>query len=67
MAILKDNKKVRCIECKHGMLMQWMQNPIICECECLNERFVAESKKLCQLFEARNTTAPPKITHYDHY
>lgn len=67
MAAQKDYKMVRCIDCKHGSYMQWMQNPIICECECLNERFVAESRKVCQLYEARSKQGAPQIAHYEHY
>lgn len=58
---------IQCIHCKHGKFMQWMKNPIICECELLsNERFVAEAKKLCSLYE-ESKTETPEITHYDSY
>ena len=46
--------------------MQWMKNPVICECDILKERFVAEAKRLCPTFEQSNQTKP-EITHYDHY
>lgn len=58
---------IQCIHCKHGKFMQWMKNPVICECELLgNERFVAEAKKLCSLYEESKTEVPV-ITHYDSY
>ena len=56
---------VKCIDCKKGTFMQWMANPIICECTINNERLVAESRRLCTRFE--RSYAKPTITHYDHY
>lgn len=67
MASTKSSGMIQCIHCKHGRFMQWMNNPIICECQLLQkERFVAEAKKLCPLFE-RTTVENPPITHYDSY
>jgi hypothetical protein len=45
--------------------MQWMKNPIICECTLTGERFVAESVKVCPTFEAAQKEV--EITHYDQY
>ena len=59
------NEMVRCIECKHGKYMQWFENPIICHCNILNEKFVAESKHLCVDFE--KTNAKREVQHFDHY
>lgn len=56
---------IRCIRCKHGTYMQWFKNPIICRCAIYNEKFVAESKHLCEDFIERQEEA--EITHYDHY
>ena len=56
---------IQCIHCKHGKFMQWMKNPIICECSITNERFVAEAKRLCSTLE--RTQAEPQITHYKNY
>ena len=50
MAGNKD-KMVKCYDCKHGKYMQWMKNPIICECNWTGERYVAEAKRLCSRFE----------------
>ena len=33
------DKMVKCFECKHGRYMQWMKNPIICECNWTGERY----------------------------
>ena len=47
MAGNKD-KMVKCYDCKHGKYMQWMKNPIICECNWTGERYVAEAKTAVQ-------------------
>ena len=66
MAGNKD-KMVECYNCKHGKYMQWMKNPIICECNWTGERYVAEAKRLCSRFEENTSRETPEITHYDHY
>ena len=67
MAIVKNSGMIQCINCKHGRFMQWMNNPIICECMLMqNERFVAEAKKLCPLFELSGIEKP-EVTHYESY
>ena len=60
-------KMVKCYNCKYGQYMQWMKNPIICECTRTGERYVAEAKRLCDRFEETTRMEAPKITHYDHY
>ncbi len=45
--------------------MQWMKNPIICECELSDERFVAEASRICPMYEASNKK--PDIVHYTKY
>lgn len=60
-------KMVRCYDCKHGKYMQWMKNPIICECTLNDERFVAEAKRICTRYEHIQRQNEPEITHYDHY
>lgn len=57
---------VLCYRCKHGTFMQWMKNPIICECSVNKERYVAEARRICPSFEA-SPDEHPEITHYDHY
>lgn len=66
MATVKA-KMVRCYDCKHGKYMQWMKNPIICECRWTGERFVAESRRICPRYEDASRKGTPEITHYDHY
>lgn len=66
MAGNKD-KMVKCYNCKYGKYMQWMKNPIICECNWTGERYVAEAKRLCSRFEENTSRETPEITHYDHY
>lgn len=63
----KDSKApIRCFLCKHATLMQWMENPIIADCDCRHERFVAMSDQMCPLFIA-SSNPDPKIMHYDQY
>ncbi len=61
-----NDNMVTCLQCKHGRFMQWMKNPIICECRLKNERLVAASRRLCPQFEASGIDRP-EVTHYDHY
>ena len=56
---------VRCIDCKNGEFMQWFQNPIICQCNILDERMVAEAQRLCGFFTQSNKA--PEVKHYDKY
>lgn len=57
---------IQCMNCKHGKFMQWMKNPIICECTLSGERFVAEARRICSLYEPSGNETPT-ITHYDSY
>lgn len=59
-------RMVQCIHCTHGHFMQWMRNPIICECDLMQERFVAEARRLCTFYEDAGTREPD-ITHYEQY
>ena len=61
----KERDLVCCLDCANATFMQWMQNPIVAHCTSSDERQVAESRRLCKNFKARNTE--PQITHYDHY
>ncbi len=56
---------IQCLNCKHGTFMQWFHNPIICQCNMFNERFVAEAKHNCEEYEERHK--PGEVTHYDKY
>ena len=60
-------RMVRCYDCKYGKFMQWMKNPIICECSWTKERYVAESRRICVRYEEHPDGETPSITHYDHY
>ncbi len=61
------DKMVKCYDCKHGKYMQWMKNPVICECRQTGERYVAEARRLCGRFEEHTSRGAPEITHYSHY
>ncbi len=66
MAGNSKGQMVCCMQCKNGVFMQWMENPVICECtRRKNERFVAEMKRICPLYEKNSST--PTIVHYDRY
>ncbi|MCR4994474.1 MAG: hypothetical protein K6A32_03710 [Bacteroidales bacterium] len=56
----------RCITCKNGRFMQWMENPVIAYCNILRERFVAECDRQCK-FYTPTTSESKEIIHYDHY
>ncbi len=56
---------IQCIHCKYGKFMQWMKNPIICQCTLTDERYVAEAKRVCASFE--KTMNKPQVTHYKNY
>lgn len=45
--------------------MQWFHNPIVCQCDTLEERMVAEAHRMCSFYVQRNSE--PEIKHYDHY
>lgn len=60
-------RMVKCIDCKHGRYMQWMKNPIICQCDMLDDRFVAEARRICTHFDKAPQRENIEIQHYDHY
>lgn len=60
-----NKEMVRCMDCKHGTYMQWFRNPVICVCAVHEEKFVAESRRICGDFVRREGEA--EITHYDSY
>ena len=63
----KDSKSLaRCFRCKHAVFMQWLENPIIAECQIRHERFVAMIDRQCPLYEM-SYIEEPEIAHYDHY
>lgn len=62
----KDDIFVKCISCTHASYMQWFENPIIADCHILHERMVAESKRVCKLYNKSSITNP-EVTHYDSY
>ena len=57
---------IRCRNCSHATFMQWFKNPVIAYCDIREERMVADSPHLCNLFVYRDNS-DRKITHYDHY
>ncbi len=63
----KNSFMVSCIHCKHGTFKQWFHNPIICQCNVFNEKFVAEARRICNDFEARSEGKPIEVAHLDHY
>lgn len=61
-----NNRMIQCLHCKHGRYMQWMKNPVICECSLNGERFVAEARRLCALYDDAGSREP-EIVHFSHY
>ncbi len=61
----RETKMVQCMHCKFATYKQWFKNPIISICQKTGEKFVAESRRLCDRFVERTTT--PEIEHFDHY
>lgn len=63
----EDNAFVKCINCKQASAFyQWFENPIIAKCSILNERQVAETKRVCKLFIPMDLDAP-EVQHFDSY
>lgn len=52
--------------CKHAKFMQWFENPIVAECNYNNERYVAEARRICKIYEYVNNPNPT-IQHFDSY
>ena len=46
--------------------MQWFENPIVAECNYNNERYVAEARRICKIYEYVNNPNPT-IQHFDSY
>lgn len=65
----EEREFVRCAMCRHATFMQWFQNPIVADCHHLNERMVAESRRVCKFFEPSGAKELSDITiqHFDHY
>lgn len=64
--MIEDKKKlVQCLHCKNATLMQWMKNPVICECAETGVREVAQMERLCSHFIQSETDHP--VEHFDHY
>lgn len=57
---------VHCLECTHGVFMQWFDNPVVAYCRETNERQVAAASRICPNFR-RSHVAAPDIHHFDCY
>lgn len=64
MAKKLSKEKARCADCKYSTLTQWDNNPVIAQCPHQLYRQVANSLRLCQLFEPSQTKK--QITKYSH-
>lgn len=59
-------EKVRCMDCKHHMLLQWDDNPVIVACIHLAcGKDVANTPRECPKYIKRGT--PPQIKKLSHY
>lgn len=57
---------VKCLDCTHGIFMQWFQNPIIVYCKIREERTVAQTSRICRDFNPSGNLHP-EVIHFDHY
>jgi hypothetical protein len=62
----KEKVLVHCLECAHGVFMQWFDNPVVAYCRETEERQVAMSPRLCPNYR-RSLAAEPEIHHFDCY
>lgn len=61
-----DKDFICCLECKHGIFMQWYQNPIVAYCREFHERMVAQAPRTCPLFKPSGIENL-EIHHFDRY
>ena len=61
-----EKEFICCLECKHGIYMQWFENPIVAYCRELHERVVAQAPRNCALFKP-SLIENPEIHHFDRY
>lgn len=66
MASKNADKLIKCINCRHARLLQWMENPLLSECDFSHECQVAGVKRMCDHFEFTETPNQD-IKHYDRY
>lgn len=58
-------EKVRCIDCKVGVLIQWDNNPVIVNCRRMQDKDVASTPRLCEYFKPNG--GRPEILKKTHY
>lgn len=63
MAKKTETEKVRCKDCRIGLLLQWDNNPVIVNCRYLENKDVASTQRICPYYEAGENEIK-KLTHY---
>lgn len=63
MAKNAEKQKVRCKDCRIGLLLQWDNNPVIVNCRYLENKDVASTQRICPYYEAGENEIK-KLTHY---
>lgn len=63
MAKNTEKQKVRCKDCRIGLLLQWDNNPVIVNCRYLENKDVASTQRICPYYEAGENEIK-KLTHY---
>ena len=63
MAKNTEKQKVRCKDCRIGVLRQWDNNPVIVNCRYLENKDVASTQRICPYYEAGENEIK-KLTHY---
>lgn len=58
-----EKEKVRCKDCRIGLLLQWDNNPVIVNCRYLDNKDVASTLRVCPYYEK----GPNKIKELTHY
>ena len=58
-----EKQKVRCKDCRIGLLLQWDNNPVIVNCRYLENKDVASTQRICPYYEAGENEIK-KLTHY---
>lgn len=65
MAKKEEKQKVKCHDCKHAVLQQWDNNPVIAFCNEHKSRDVAMTPRLCSEYKERK--GEPKVQKLTHF
>lgn len=63
MAKKDEKEKVKCCDCRVGLLLQWGNDPVIVNCQHLEYKDVASTLRVCPYFK-KGENEIKKLTHY---